>query len=72
VAPPRNTVSPVLLVALCVLVSVSTVFALGPLGQAASSLNLGDLPRLAAPIFTLAALAVGYLWGRGRGSDRQR
>ncbi|WP_224248719.1 globin family protein [Hyalangium gracile] len=71
-APKGATVSPVLLVALCVLVSVSTVFALGPLGQAASSLNLGDLPRLAAPIFTLAALAVGYLWGRGRGSDRQR
>ncbi|HYI00281.1 globin family protein [Hyalangium sp.] len=69
---PRGTVSPVLLVALCVLVSVSTVIALGPLGQAASSLALTDLPRLAAPLFTLAALAVGYLWGRGRGSDRQR
>ncbi|MBN1206418.1 MAG: hypothetical protein JXB05_16020, partial [Myxococcaceae bacterium] len=71
-APARGAVSPWLLVALCVLVSVSTVFALGPLGQAASSLGLSDLPRLAAPVFTLAALTVGYLWGRGRGSDRQR
>jgi hemoglobin-like flavoprotein len=71
-APPRGTVSPVLLVALCVLVSVSTVIALGPLGQAASSLALTDLPRLAAPLFTLAALTVGYLWGRGRGPDRKK
>jgi hypothetical protein len=71
-APPRATVSPVLLVALCVLVSVSTVFALGPLTQAAASLAWADLPRLGAPVFTLAALAVGYLWGRGRGSERQK
>ncbi len=70
--PSRASVSPVLLVALCVLVSVSTVIALGPLGQATSSLALGDLPRLAAPLFTLAALAVGYLWGRGRGSEHQK
>jgi hemoglobin-like flavoprotein len=70
--PARNPVSPVVMVALCVLVSVSTVVALGPLGQAASSLALTDWPRLAAPIFTLAALAVGYLWGRGRGPDRNR
>jgi hypothetical protein len=71
-ASSRGTVSPVLLVALCVLVSVSTVIALGPLGQAASSLALADLPRLSAPVFTLAALAVGYWWGRGRGGDRQK
>jgi hemoglobin-like flavoprotein len=75
VAPPARaqpSVSPVLLVALCVLVSVSTVLALGPLAQATSSLSLGDLPRLAAPVFTLAALAVGYFWGRGRNSDRSK
>jgi hemoglobin-like flavoprotein len=71
-ASSRGTVSPVVIVALCVLVSVSTVVALGPLGQAASSLSLTDWPRLAAPLFTLAALAVGYFWGRGRGSDRNR
>jgi hypothetical protein len=62
----------VLLVALCVLVSVSTVVALGPLGQATSTLGLADLARLAAPVFTLAALAVGYWWGRGRGSERRK
>ncbi|MDY7233233.1 globin family protein, partial [Hyalangium rubrum] len=67
VTPPRGSVSPVLLVALCVLVSVSTVVALGPLGQAATAFSLSDLARLAAPVFTLAALAVGYFWGRGRG-----
>jgi hemoglobin-like flavoprotein len=71
-APARGTVSPVLLVALCVLVSVSTVVALGPLGQAASTLGLADVARLAAPVFTLAALAVGYWWGRGRGSERHK
>jgi hypothetical protein len=71
-ASSRGAVSPVVIVALCVLVSVSTVVALGPLGQAASSLSLTDWPRLAAPLFTLAALAVGYFWGRGRGPDRNR
>jgi hemoglobin-like flavoprotein len=71
-AASKSAASPWLLAALSGLVSVSTVFALGPLGQAASSVGLSDLPRLAAPVFTLAALTVGYLWGRGRDSDRRR
>jgi hemoglobin-like flavoprotein len=66
-SPSRGSVSPMVMVALCVLISFSTVIALGPIGQ---SLALADWPRLAAPLFTLAALAVGYFWGRG--SDRNR
>jgi hemoglobin-like flavoprotein len=71
-APQKAPTSPALLVALCVLVSVSTVIALGPLGQATASLTLQDLARFAVPVFTVAALAVGYLWGRGRSPERRR